>query len=82
MLPAVVPVYWAGDDVEDFRHGRANVAALSLATISNLPRGSGLLWLPFLAAMAASAICCWLLTIHCQVRGPRAAAMPTAAPAM
>lgn len=62
----MVPVYWAGNDVEEFRHGRANVARLSLATVSNIPRGSPLLWLPFFATLAFSAICCWLLTIHCQ----------------
>ncbi len=68
-----MPLYWAGNDVLDYRHSRANVASLSRLTVSNLQRGSQLLWLPFCATAVFTAYSVWVIAVHCQVRGRRRA---------
>ncbi|KXZ47346.1 hypothetical protein GPECTOR_36g7 [Gonium pectorale] len=62
----LLPTYYSFDDVVSHRLHRTNVAQLSRTTISNLPPGHAILWLPALAAYAVTGYCCWVLLVHCQ----------------
>ena len=49
-------------------HRGTNAAELSRTTISNLPAGHDILWLPAGVTYMVVGYCCWVLLCHCQVR--------------
>ncbi|GLC35512.1 hypothetical protein PLESTB_000199500 [Pleodorina starrii] len=66
-LGILLPTYYSFDDVVSHRlHRGTNVAELSRTTLSNLPPGHAILWLPTLATYLVTAYCCWVLLVHCQ----------------
>ncbi|GLI61840.1 hypothetical protein VaNZ11_004347 [Volvox africanus] len=66
-LGILLPTYYSFDDVVTHRlHRGTNVAELSRTTISNLPPGHAILWLPTVATYLVTAYCCWVLLVHCQ----------------
>ncbi|EFJ50262.1 hypothetical protein VOLCADRAFT_89203 [Volvox carteri f. nagariensis] len=66
-LGILLPTYYSFDDVVTHRlHRGTNVAELSRTTISNLPPGHAILWLPAAATYLVIAYCCWVLLVHCQ----------------
>ncbi|GFR47417.1 hypothetical protein Agub_g9134 [Astrephomene gubernaculifera] len=66
-LGILLPTYYSFDDVVSHRlHRGTNVAQLSRATLSNLPPGHAILWLPAGAVVGVVGYCGWVLLVHCH----------------
>ncbi len=72
---AVLPVNMHGTGLRTQNPDAAQPSELMLQTLSNLPDGSRLLWLPCAAAYVFCGYTCWLLRLHFRVR-PAASGLP------